>query len=177
MLKLYKQQEGELLYWEAWEDAKEIVLHWGVLGDRGETAVVPLPEFEPPMTAIEKQAYDVRQDGFSERKADDLFELIIRYEHGGNDASADIERAYAIEELMDETLGWTGNGYCEGNDITDGGVNIYCFVVEPRTACKTIVDDLTEADLLDGAVIAYQDRDRQRVVLWPLDYTGQFKWP
>lgn len=176
MLKLYKEQEGDLLYWEAWEDGQEIILHWGILGDRGESMVVPLPEFEPPMSAIEEHAHDARLAGFSERRPDDLFELIIRYEMTGQGSPDDVERAYVIEELMDESLGWTGNGYCEGNDITDGAMSVYCFVVEPNIAGRTVVEELRGANLLDGAVIAYQDRDESFIVLWPLDYGKPFEY-
>jgi predicted DNA-binding WGR domain protein len=176
MLKLYKEQDGELLYWEAWEDGREIIIHWGVVGDRGESMVAPLPEFEPPMSAIEQHAHEARMAGFFERRPEDLFELVIRYELPGRESANDVQRAYAIEELMDETLGWTGNGYCEGNDISDGVMRLYCFVVEPHIAGRTIVEELRGAEFLDGAVVAFQDRDESFVVLWPLDNKKAFEF-
>lgn len=176
MLKLYKEQEGDLLYWEAWEDGREIVIHWGILGDRGESMVVPLPEFEPPMSAIEEHAKEAREAGFSEKRPDDLYELVIRYEISGRGAPDDVERAYLIEELMDETLGWTGNGYCEGNDLTDGALNVYCHVVEPNVAGRTIIEELRTNNLLDGAVVAFQDSDESFIVLWPPDHDRPFEF-
>ena len=37
MLKLYKDIDGTLQYWETWDkDEKTGIIHWGVVGDKGQ---------------------------------------------------------------------------------------------------------------------------------------------
>ena len=40
MIKLYKKDGDRLLYWETWEDGGKHTMHWGVVGDEGETQAV-----------------------------------------------------------------------------------------------------------------------------------------
>jgi predicted DNA-binding WGR domain protein len=39
MLKLYRRSETELRYHEAWVHGSKITEHWGLAGERGETAM------------------------------------------------------------------------------------------------------------------------------------------
>jgi len=127
LLKLYKREEGTTLYWEAWDENDQIVVHFGELGQVGETTTVPLPEFEPPDTAIVRQAEEAREAG-------------------------------------------------DGNDISDGTMNIYCYVVDPRLSLEPMVQELKENDLLRAAVVAFQDKDEHFVVLWPENWQGEFSY-
>jgi predicted DNA-binding WGR domain protein len=176
MLKLYKQEKGIIFYWEAWEDEDEITVHWGELGQTGEIISIPLNEFEPPEAAIKKEAEKPYSQGFIEVKQEDLYELIIQYPVEGMGVPEDIETAYQLEELMNDCLGWTGNGYCDSNDLGEGTMNIYCYVVNPKLALKPILEELTANERLDNAVIAYQDKDESFVVLWPLNYDKPFNY-
>ena len=41
MLKLYKNTDGVMSYWETWDnDEKSGTIHWGELGKRGQDRVV-----------------------------------------------------------------------------------------------------------------------------------------
>lgn len=48
MIKLYKFEPVEVLYWEAWEADGEVVLHWGTTGERGKSQTIPLNVALPP---------------------------------------------------------------------------------------------------------------------------------
>jgi hypothetical protein len=176
LLKLYKRDKDKISYWEAWDEEAELTIHFGDVGDVGETTTVSLAEFEPPDSAIEEHAKDARDAGFSEIDHEDLFELVVQYPLAAAAGPDDIEKAYRVEELLNECLGWTGNGHCEGNDIGPGSLNVYCFVVDPKLALKPVVDELSQADLVADAVIAYHDKDESFVVLWPEGYSGVFNY-
>jgi hypothetical protein len=55
---------------------------------------------------------------------------------------------------MNECLGWSGLGHCDGGDMGSGQMNVFCYVVDAAIAERVIVNDLKEHALLDGAVIA-----------------------
>ena len=80
---------------------------------------------------------------------------------------------YAVEDVMNECLGWTGNGNCDGGDIGSGSINIFCFVVDPQIAAKSAVEWLRKKHLLQGAIMAYE-KDDDYIVLWPKDFSGKF---
>lgn len=176
MLKLYKREEDKTLYWEAWDEEAEIVIHFGELGQVGETNTIPLPEFEPPDSAIQREAQLAREAGFNEIEHEDLFEMIVRYplKHDGN--VEDLEVAYRLEEILNDTLGWTGLGYCDMHEVTGLHIDVYNYVVNPRVAITPLTADLSCAGLLDEAVIAYQDKDENFIVLWPENYKGVFDY-
>lgn len=43
---------------------------------------------------------------------------------------------------MNETLGWTGLGNCDGGSIGSGAMEVCCFVVDFDTAKSVIESDL-----------------------------------
>lgn len=177
LLKLYKREADTMLYWEAWEENDEIVVHFGQVGDMGETTTLPLAEFEPPETAINKQAEEARAAGFEEIDHEELFEVIVQYPIDGMGTPEDVDRAAQVEDLLNDSLGWRGLGHCDGNDIGGDTLNVYCYVVDPQIALGAIVAELKENDLLEKAVIAYQDKESENfVVLWPDNYPGVFNY-
>lgn len=77
------------------------------------------------------------------RKLDDEhFTLLIEYEVDGFGTSSDLDKRYALQGLMDETLGWTGLGHCDGGSIGSGTMEVCCFVVDFELSKKVIEKDL-----------------------------------
>jgi hypothetical protein len=68
---------------------------------------------------------------------------------------------------MDECLGWTGNGFVDGGEMEVESflTNVFCPVVNIEAACKTILKELKENNLMEGVTIAYclpeRDEDEQ----------------
>lgn len=176
LLKLYKREENTTLYWEAWEENQEILVHFGELGQIGETTSIPIAEFEPPETAILRHAEEAREAGFGEIDHEDLFEMIVQYPGDKGDVADFEEFAGRVEDLLNDVLGWTGLGHCDGNEVGNGTINVYCYVVDPAVATEPIVQELEEKGMLKNAVIAYQDKDENFIVLWPADYQGTVVW-
>ena len=58
---------------------------------------------------------------------------------------------------MDETLGWTGLGYCDGGSIGSGTMEVCCLVVDFDTAAKLIEADIQETEFADYTRIYPED--------------------
>lgn len=87
--------------------------------------------------------------------------------------SADLSKRHMVEDILNECLGWTGNGYCDGGDIGSGTINTFSFVIDPYLARDSIVIALKQNNLIDGAIIATSNKDGYDV-LWPEDFEGAF---
>jgi hypothetical protein len=48
-------------------------------------------------------------------------------------STADLDKRVAVEELMNEGLGWTGLGHCDGGDIGSGTMKIFCYVADANS--------------------------------------------
>jgi hypothetical protein len=173
MLKLYKSSEGSVRYWEAWEADSIVVLHRGVVGDTGETMNLQIGPGESGESIIEREAAIPRNQGFSEIPLELHSELVVQYRLANWGSPADLEKRHGVQDLLDDTLGWTGNGHCDGGDIGSGSINAYSFVVDPEKAAEAVIDALERDGMLAGAVIAVRENADYRV-LWPRDYDGKF---
>lgn len=173
MLKLYRTRSGVTEYWEAWITATDVTIHWGNVGEEGETRELPHEAGLHPSEMIKREAKSLRAAGFKPRMTKDLHSIVIQYKVGGHGTVNDRDRRVQVEERMNECLGWSGLGHCDGGDMGSGEMNVFCFVVDAAIAEKVIVNDLKEHGLLDGAVIAQRIGDEAKV-LWPHDFAGTF---
>lgn len=160
-------------YWEAWATANEITLHWGKLGEDGESQEIPIKPGINPNDTIRSEAKPVRAAGFRPLKQSHLFSIVIQYKINGHGSTADLDKRVAVEELMNNRLGWTGLGHCDGGDIGSGTTNVFCYVADAKIAESVIVRELKARGFLEGAVIAVRNEDEFEV-LWPRNFEGAF---
>lgn len=145
MLKLYKRVEGVLRYHEAWteEDNGIAVEHWGVVGERGESKNHPLPK-----KRFNEQKFlagllaPAAEQGFEPIDDDDHAILLVEYAVDGFGTSEDLDKRHALEDRLNETLGWTGVGHCDGGSIGSGTMESCCYVVDFEIAKRVIEQDL-----------------------------------
>ena len=149
MIKLYKATPGGVLYHEAWTTDAAITEHWGKLGDRGSTRDHALTEDQDPDDALEEVLAPARSAGFAEFDDDDLRILLIEYRIDGVGNSADLSKRHALEDRMNEVLGWVGLGHCDGGSIGSGTMEVCCFVVDFELARATIEADLAGSTFSD----------------------------
>lgn len=159
MRKLYKTIKGRLKYWEAWPAASKVVVHTGWLGhwgradkhtpERGESHVKALARLAAPMIA----------DGYAPIAPNAHKLLVIQKSLTTWGTVDDLDIRTRIEGIANEWLGWTGNGHCDGGDIGSGTINVFCFVIDPVRATKTLVTELRKAKLLADVTIAYSRTD------------------
>lgn len=175
MIKLYKRTEKVCLYWEAWDAGGRLVtIHWGSLGKTGRNKSIRIPPGKSAKGVIRRESEEPLANGYQEIGSEEHAQIVVQYktkDEWGD--TADLDKRYQVEGILNECLGWTGNGHCDGGDIGSGEINVYSFVVDPKLAKDAIVKALKKNKLLKGAVIAIQNEDEYEV-LWPEDFEGEF---
>ena len=177
MLKLYRTANGVTEYWEAWEDSgTNVIVHWGKLGEKGETRNVLIKVGNRSSQVIDLEAKPIRAAGFQPIEIDQMAQVVIQYRIDGMGSKRDLDKEQVIEGLMNECLGWAGLGHCDGHDIGSGTLNVFCDVVDGPASERIVIDCLRENKQLEGAVIARRERvgDESYIVFWPKDFVGEF---
>lgn len=141
MLKLYRFSNDKKEYWETWDDGKgSHTIHWGELGTRGDTKTVKSSLLRKAETVIQKEINDLVEAGF--HTIEDQVTLLIEYAVDGMGTKEDAEKRHRLEERMNETLGWTGLGACDGGSIGSDSMEVCNFVVDFEVAKAVIEKDL-----------------------------------
>jgi hypothetical protein len=142
MLKLYKNVAGSLHYREAWVTDGTIYEHWGVVGERGQTTEHAMPAEQTEEDAVLTILRPAIDNGFHPIELEDHVTLLIEYAIDGMGTSQDLSKRHALEDRMNETLGWTGLGACDGGSIGSGTMEVCCLVVDFEVAKRVIESDL-----------------------------------
>ena len=149
MLKLYKRTGARINYHEAWVSGSKIVEHWGKLGERGNTREHSCDGNLDDDQNLEKVLADARAKGFVEIDLDDHATLLIEYSVEGMGSTEDLEKRHELQDRMNETLGWTGLGLCDGGSIGSDTMEVCCFVVDFEIAKAIISEDLKNTEFAD----------------------------
>ncbi|WP_130860040.1 hypothetical protein [Gracilibacillus phocaeensis] len=172
MIKMAKRMKDTILYWEVWQDGKYLVIHHGTVGDTGESEKQKVPVFQKGQKIMGKLAKEKAAEGFDYLDEDKLFQVVIQYTYEENEMEAAFDLRQSIEELMNECLGWTGNGACDGGDIGQGTVNIFNYVIDVNIAAKTIIEELKYIGILEQSKLAYvRPGDDAYITLYPEEAT------
>lgn len=156
MLKLYKRVDGVLHYHEAWMSEEVLWEHWGVAGERGESKGITVGEVTNEESFLAGHLLAVIHSGFCPIALDDHVMLVVEYQIAGMGTAKDLEKRDALEDRLDQTLGWTGLGHCDGGSIGSGTMEAACFVVDFDLARRAIVADLCNSPFANYTRI-YQD--------------------
>jgi hypothetical protein len=147
VLKLYKFAETKKEYWETWDnDDGSHTVHWGELGTKGKSKEINSSFLKKPEKIIQNEVDKMVSNGF--RQVDDEVTLLIEYAIEDMGTKEDVEKRHRLQDRMNETLGWTGLGNCDGGSIGSGTMEVCNFVVDFEVAKKVIENDLkgTEFD-------------------------------
>lgn len=157
MQKLYKPVDGVLHYHEAWVEDGKLFDHWGRVGDKGEHRVSPKPALSRESTLVKKALEPARAAGYVPIELDDHAVLLVEYAVDGFGTEADLEKRHALEDRLNETLGWAGVGHCDGGSIGSGTMEACCYVVDFDIAREVIERDLAGTRFADYARICDED--------------------
>jgi hypothetical protein len=158
VIKLYKRgADGRLSYHEAWEDGGKVVEHWGVVGTRGDSKTHSIGFLRRGASRIAAVLAPARSQGFADIDEAELRTVIVEYAVVGMGNEQDLEKRYAVQARMDETLGWTGLGHCDGGSIGSGTMEVCCLVVDVEIAKQVIADDLAGTAFADFVRIYDED--------------------
>jgi hypothetical protein len=150
MLKLYKFDSDPTKYWETWDNGDgSHTVHWGTLGDRGESKVIQKSFFRTPESIIQKEIDTLMADGYRPLEEDDERRLMIEFAVAGHGETHDLEKRHRLEDRMNETLGWTGLGICDGGSMGSGTMEVCCLVADYEIAKSAIEADLLNTEFAD----------------------------
>jgi predicted DNA-binding WGR domain protein len=160
MLKLYKLTDNQLHYWETWDkDEKTAIVHWGVVGQRGQDKEVKGGLFSNFRKTIQKEINEKLKDGYAEFEEDKISFLEIEYKIDGFGTEQDLEKRHRLESKLDGILGWTGLGHTDGGSIGSGTMEAGCMVVNFEIAKKVIEANLKNTEFADYIRIYKMDNE------------------
>lgn len=143
MLKLYRLSNDILEYWETWEESHgKHRVHWGLLGTVGDSKIVASTFLRKAETVIQQEIDALVAQGFHPIPLEDHVVLMIEYQINGMGTEEDLSKRHDLEERLNETLGWTGLGACDGGSIGSGTMEVCNYVVDYDLAKKVIEADV-----------------------------------
>lgn len=149
MIKLYKKKDGLWHYHEAWIGDSDITEHWGTVGDRGSTREHPIPSGIPESAALRKVLKKAYADGFEEVDLNGHAVLLVEYAVVGFGSPEDLDKRHRLQDRLNETLGWTGLGYCDGGSIGSDTMEAACYVIDFSVAKSVVEKDLEGTEFQD----------------------------
>ncbi len=142
-MKLYRAERGRIVeYHEAWFAGSHIIEHWGTLGETGDTREHPVDPKLSETENVQRVLEPALARGFEPIELEDHAVCLIEYPVEGMGTPGDLEKRHALEDRMNETLGWTGLGCCDGGSIGSGTMEVCCLVVDFEIAKRVIQGDL-----------------------------------
>lgn len=158
MITLYQRIKGRITrYHQAWVNDNHVVEHFGTLGFKGSTKKHPLIKWISKEQNIEWIMIRARLTGFKPVEIAKHAILLIEYPIKGLGTELDLKKRHALQERMNETLGWTGLGHCDGGSSGSDTMEVCCFVVDFDLAKKVIQHDLKKTKFADYSRIYIED--------------------
>ncbi len=74
--------------------------------------------------------------------AEEEFTLLVEFTVDGMSSGEDVAKRHKLEDRLNETLGWTGLGNCDGGSIGSGTMEVCNYVVDVDIAKEVIANDL-----------------------------------
>ncbi len=147
MIKLYKLHDNKLHYWETCDkDEKTAIIHWGIVGQRGQDKEVKGGLFSNFRSIVQKEINEKLKEGYEEFEEHNMTFLEVEYLIDGFGTEEDLDKRHRLEERLNELLGWTGLGHVDGGSIGSGTMEAGCVVVDFEIAKKIIEEDLKDTE-------------------------------
>lgn len=147
MIKLYKQTSSNLHYWETWEETNQTaIVHWGLVGERGQDKEVKAKTRSSLRAQIQQEIDQLLSEGYAPVELEHHHTLLIEFSVNHMGTAKDLSKRARLQERLDETLGWTGLGHCDGGSIGSGTMEVCCFVIDFAIAKQVIEADLHDTE-------------------------------
>ena len=144
MFKLYRRDGADLVYREAWSDGDSIVEHWGTCGERGSSLRHDAVDDASKRSVLASLRATAEQDGYQVIAIADHGTIVAQRPTVEARWEADLELRYKLQEALDQALGWTGLGYCDGGSTGGGLMEVFCYVVDINTALTVVNGQLAD---------------------------------
>jgi predicted DNA-binding WGR domain protein len=149
MKKLYRRGPAGMEYHEAWVHERTVVEHWGVVGDKGQTQEHELARSRKAAAAVDNILQNARARGFKELPLQAHRTLLVEYRIDGFGTETDLDKRHRLEDRMNQTLGWTGLGHCDGGSTGSNTMEVCCYVVDFAVAKSVVEKDLAGTEFGD----------------------------
>ncbi|MEM1036247.1 MAG: hypothetical protein AAGI14_05750 [Pseudomonadota bacterium] len=150
MFRLYKRDEENELraYYEVWAEParRRIIEHWGVVGEAGETETHRIWFFGGLEKQFEKIMAPAHAQGFEEIALGDYETLIVMFTD--QDDVPTPQESASVADQINEILGWTGLGFCDGDEVSGKDIDLTCRVVASDMARALIAEEAKTDALL-----------------------------
>ena len=160
MIRTFKRDEsGRLIaYHEVWVEPenRRIIEHWGPIGEVGDTRAHRARLIGSVAKQVDALLAPARADGFTEIDEGAFKVVCVEYKIDAFGDEDDLEKRHALYDRLNEILGWTGLGYCDGGSTGSGTMESACFVVDVDLAIAVIKDGLEDTEFADFSRI-YQE--------------------
>jgi len=165
LIRLLKKGEKEWGFWEAWYEEKEAqyAVHVGTVGVKGgQYSVLADQPAGNNLLALQEWINEMKEEGYVEVTKEDLQPLHVQFFHLN---AEDVETRYRIEQILDECLGTTGNGHCDGGDDSRGGLVFICRVLQIDQAVVDVRQALRETSFFEGVCMFTFHADNSCIIL------------
>lgn len=160
MLKLYRLSDLTKEYWETWEDEDgSHIVHCGELATQGTLRTIKSTPTQKAQSSIQGEINAVVAQGFAPIDQEDHAVLIIEYAIEGMGSRVDLEKRHRLEDRMNELLGWTGLGACDGGSIGSGTMEVCVYVVDFELSKNVIEADLVGTEFSNFTKIYDEDAE------------------
>jgi len=155
MIKLYGRDLAGRIerYHEAWLIGDNITEHFGILGSMGQTKAHKLRRNLSNEDNLELVLSTARQHGFAPVAIESHAWLIVEYTNAAHSTREERVKLEEVEHRLDERLGWTGLGHCDGYGFGSGTMEVACRVVDFRLAREVVQKDLAGTKYGDYSAI------------------------
>ncbi len=147
LVKLYKKDGDSLRYWETWEHGGTNTIHWGQVGEEGDADT--LKTTKSARDKVRAQMVERKAEGYAPFPEDKMAVLLVEYKVDGFGTPADQEKRGRLEDLLNNVLGWTGLGFCDGGSTGSGTMETASYVVDFAIAKKVVEEELEGTEFAD----------------------------
>ena len=159
-MKLYKRVDGEIHFWETWDiDDKTGAVHKGIIGHRGDYRKIKSGLFSNYRKEVQKEIDQYCKDGYQKVDIEDHFTLLIEFKVDEMGTTEDVEKRIRLQERMDDILGWTGLGHCDGGSIGSGTMEVCCFVIDFEVAKSVTEENLKDTEFANYTRIFDENKE------------------
>ena len=147
LIRLYKLINDELHYWETWDTEEKLtIIHWGKVGETGQHIELNPKLHTDYKKIIQNEMNQKISEGYCAIEEEKFAVLEIEYTIDDFGSEADLDLRHRLEEQIDEVLGCTGLGFCDGGSIGSGSMEVCCVVVDFEIAKKVIEESLLNTE-------------------------------
>jgi hypothetical protein len=150
---------------------KGLFIHWGILGQTGQSKLAELKPAQVENFVRDNVQIKI-EEGYLE--IGNLEELIIQFSEVGL-SQDDFKFRESVQSIINQALGWTGNGHSTDSDLGGGTINIFASVVDPQIATDTICKTFEENKIFRNFLVALRTQDAFEI-LYPSNYVGEFSY-